>query len=93
MHSHAARMDVDVDRYYMYTAADDETPGHIAHALDCPVADLISLNQHNFGKAFTKTAKLMEGTTVLVPHTAKKNPWEIPGQPSFGQPPAGLAPS
>eukprot|EP00038_Savillea_parva_P002322 m.113352 g.113352 ORF g.113352 m.113352 type:complete len:2116 (+) comp10798_c0_seq3:312-6659(+) len=72
--------------YYMYTAADDETPGHIAHALDCPVADLISLNQHNFGKAFTKTAKLMEGTTVLVPHSAKKNVWEIPGQSTFGQP-------
>jgi hypothetical protein len=52
--------------------------------LECSIGELIELNQLNFGKGFTKAAKLMEGTTVLTPLNSKRKPWECKGQKGYG---------
>ena len=50
-----------------YVADDDETPGQIAELLAVPLSELLKLNRPRYGKRFKKSARLMQGTNVLVP--------------------------
>ena len=58
-----------------YVADDDETPGQIAAQLGVSLSRVLDLNRPRYGKHFKKTARLMQGTNVLVPLNRIKGPW------------------